>query len=551
MKSAIYKIGFLTFFLLFFSVFFFIYSLAENQSKSTYADVSIGSNFRIYSSNVTQTETFITKHPTNPDILFASANTFDLGTGFVSEGIYVSTNGGNSWNGSDTCNGSPIGLHGADPGIAIDKEGRFVLIRLGPSFLPGLYSHFSTDNGLTWSSQKTVVMNDQDRAGLASDGIPTSNFFGRSYAVWVRFAQPFPVFFSSTDDGGENWTSAAQVNNPIRRCQGGEAAIGPDGTIFLTWAGVIDTSPFTEDFVGVALSTDGGSNWNVTENAFDINGIKGILAEKANIRVNGLPRIDVDKSGGARNGWIYIVTNQKDLSPAGNDPDIILNRSTDGGQTWSAGIRVNQDALNNGKIQYFPAVHVDDAGGLNIIYYDDRNTNSDSTAVFLSRSLDGGDTWMEFEISDHRFKPVPIGGLGQGYQGDNIDLTSTNNRLWPVWMDNSTGIYQIWTVPIDISSTAIEDKEANRIPDEFRLHQNYPNPFNPNTSIKFRIPKSGFVSLAIYDITGKKIASLVNEHKLAGTHSVAWNAANHPSGVYFYTLLHAEFSATKRMLLIR
>ena len=89
----------------------------------------------------------------------------------------------------------------------------------------------------------------------------------------------------------------------------------------------------------------------------------------------------MDNTGGQRDGWIYIVTGQKDLAPAGTDPDIILNRSEDGGMTWSQGIRVNQDALNNGKTQYFPAIHIDHFGAVNILYYDDRNTSNDSAGV--------------------------------------------------------------------------------------------------------------------------------------------------------------------------
>jgi len=65
-------------------------------------------------------------------------------------------------------------------------------------------------------------------------------------------------------------------------------------------------------------------------------------------------------------------------------------------------------------------------------------------------------TGVNLEISDKNFKPLPIGGLGQGYQGDNISITSSNNKLWPVWMDNRTGTYQIWTVQIDISSVDVE-----------------------------------------------------------------------------------------------
>jgi len=396
--------------------------------------LTIGQNFRLYPSNVSQTEVFIVTHPSNPNIIFASANTIVFNPFFVSEGIYVTSNGGNSWYGSDTCKGAPINLHGGDPGITINKDGTFIITRRG--FSPGLYSHYSTNFGVTWSNQKTITNDDLERGTMTSDVHPSSPYYGRSYTAWVKFAPPFPLNLAVTNDGGISWSAPVQINNPIQRSAGGDITMGPNGKVYVCWAGVTSVSPFTEDFVGVASSTNGGTSWQVTENAFDMNGINGILTQKGNIRVNGLPNIAVDTTGGPRNGWIYIITTQKNLSPAGSDPDVILNRSTDNGLTWSTGIRVNQDPVNNGKIQYFPAVHVDKQGGLNVIFYDDRNTTSDSSGVFLARSEDGGNNWREFEISDKNFKPLPIGGLGQGYQGDNISITSSNNKLWPVWMDN-------------------------------------------------------------------------------------------------------------------
>ncbi len=528
--------------------------LNSNKIKKSnrYKHTSKVQNIRIYPSNVTQTETFIVRHPTNPDILFASANTIDLSNGFISEGIYVTTDFGNSWFGSDTCKGFPIGFHSGDPGITIDKTGRFIIIRLG--FSPGLYSHYSTDLGITWSNQKTVATNDQDRATLISDNNPLSSYYGRSYAVWIKLEPPFPAVFSYSDDGADNWSSVKQINDPGQRCQGGEISMGPNGTVNLCWAGVINTSPFTEDFIGFASSSDGGVNWIALEIAFDANGIAGVFSNKSNIRVNGLPRIDTDKSGGVRNGWIYIVTTQINLLPAGSDPDIILNRSTDGGLTWSPGIRVNQDRFNNGKYQYFPAIHVDDNGGLNIVYYDDRNTTTDSAGVFLSRSTDGGDTWNDFEVSDHNFKPEPIGGLGQGYQGDNIGLTSSKNTLWPMWMDNSTGIYQIWTSPIDLSTVGIRDNETESIA-KFELKQNYPNPFNPSTKISFQLAEAGFTTLKIYDVLGNDVAVLVNEKKTAGNYEVEFNPESSilylASGVYLYQLRAGSYVKTKKMILLK
>lgn len=517
---------------------------------------SIWKNFRIYPSNTTQSETFIVRHPLQSEILFACANTINLTTGFISEGIYVSTDAGVSWRGTDTCNGAPLTFHRGDPGIAIDKSGTFILIRLG--FIPGLYSHYSTDYGISWSAQNQIASEDQDRAALISDVVSTSEYYGRTYAFWVEFAPPFPVVFAYTDDGAKNWAKPRRINNPIQRCQGGDAAIGPDGEVYVCWAGVEAVSPFTEDFVGFASSTNGGATWSIKEKIVDINGIAGVLIQKSNIRVNGLPRIDVDKSNGPGKGNIYIVTTQINKPPAGTDPDIILYRSTDKGISWSNGIRVNQDTLNNGKIQYFPAIHIDNSGGINIIYYDDRNTTSDSTGVFLARSIDGGDSWSEYQISDHNFKPQPIGGLGQGYQGDNISLTSSGNTLIPVWMDNSTGIYQIWTCRINFMELNVHN-ENNNIVKDFYLFQNYPNPFNGSTNISFKLNENGFVTVKVFDIKGELISFMNKGFMYKGLHTVCINLNNFPSGAYYYQInLHPETENniiyhrdTKKMLYIK
>ena len=526
-------------------------SKGSKSSNNNDNSLGLGINFRLHPSGVSQSETFITRHPSNPNILFASANTLSSAGGlFISEGIYVSTDAGANWFGSDTCNGTPINFHGGDPGIAIDKNGTFVLTRLGRSPFQGLYSHYSTNNGISWSGQTTISTDLLERATTQADGDASSSFYGRTYTAWVRFSPPYPISFSYTDHGGQNWSTPAQVNNPPQRCAGGEIALGTGGRVNLTWAGVQPISPFTEVHAGYAFSTNGGQNWNVTENAFAMNGIQGFLPQKNNIRVNGQPRIDVDATGGPRDGWVYIVTTQKNLAPAGTDPDIILNRSTNGGQSWLPAVRVNQDPLNDGKIQFFPAVHVDNNGGVNIIYYDDRNTTSDSSGVFLSRSTDGGATWKDYQISNHNFKPAPVSGGGQGYQGDNIGLTSLGTILWAVWMDNSVNnLYQIWGSPIDLNSISVQNNNSS-IPGVFELKQNYPNPFNPSTKIAYDLKKSGHVSLKVYDISGKEVADLVSKNQLPGYYEVEFSTQL-SSGVYFYSIQTGEYKLTRSMVLLK
>ena len=92
---------------------------------------------------------------------------------------------------------------------------------------------------------------------------------------------------------------------------------------------------------------------------------------------------------------------------------------------------------------------------------------------------------------------------------------------------------------------------GNQIPKNYELAQNYPNPFNPVTKISFALPTQGFVSLKIYDITGREIKTLVNEIKQAGYYTVNFNSSNLSSGVYFYRIQSGDFVQTKRMVILK
>jgi hypothetical protein len=489
--------------------------------------------------------------PVNPNLLFASAVTLNTASGFMSEGVYVSTDGGNTWTGSDTCKGNLIQNHGGDPAAVITPNGRFVITHIG-SIFPGLYSHFSTDHGQTWSNAATISdIQTEDKGQSSIDKDPASPYYGRLYASWVNIAFPYPVSFSYSSNEGDSWSSQKVINpNPPQRCSGGFVKTGPGGKVYVCWAAMTNTSPFTEDYIGFASSTDGGNNWTVNQNIYDVNGVSGTLPSKGNIRVNGLPQIEADETNGPRRGWLYIVTTEKNLAPAGSDHDIILHRSTDNGASWSAGIRVNQDALNNGKIQYFPNMAIDEQGAIDIIYYDDRNTTSDSAEVMLARSTDGGDSWKEMLVSDHRFKPKPIYGGSSNYQGDHVALLASGNKLYALWMDDFSGIYQVWLKTLDLNVIGINEI-ANTTPKDFILNQNYPNPFNPSTTISYSIPSAQQVSISVYDLLGREAASLVNEYKPAGTYEVSFNAKDLTSGIYFYKIKAGSFTSTRKMLLIK
>ncbi len=110
-----------------------------------------------------------------------------------------------------------------------------------------------------------------------------------------------------------------------------------------------------------------------------------------------------------------------------------------------------------------------------------------------------------------------------------------------------------WTNYDPNSTNYVTGVETNDglIPAEFKLEQNYPNPFNPSTLISYSLPKAALVSIKVYDVIGREVAEIVNEYQEAGKYILPFTANNLSSGVYFYKIKAGEFSATKKMNLIK
>jgi hypothetical protein len=125
----------------------------------------------------------------------------------------------------------------------------------------------------------------------------------------------------------------------------------------------------------------------------------------------------------------------------------------------------------------------------------------------------------------------------------NQAINDYTKRMLNLWGDPS--LIPRYDITVDVEDVKTE------IPAEFTLHQNYPNPFNPSTKIRFVIPKSSFVSLKVYNVLGKQVATLAREEKPAGNYEVEFSGTDLPSGVYFYKLQTGSFIQTKKMILLR
>jgi hypothetical protein len=107
-----------------------------------------------------------------------------------------------------------------------------------------------------------------------------------------------------------------------------------------------------------------------------------------------------------------------------------------------------------------------------------------------------------------------------------------------VWADFNFGV-------------GIEADPSSDVPREFALHQNYPNPFNPATTIRFDVPQEAHVVLAVYNVLGQRVVTLVDERMSPSSYTAQFDAGRLSSGVYFYSLQAGSFRASREMMLVK
>jgi len=185
----------------------------------------------------------------------------------------------------------------------------------------------------------------------------------------------------------------------------------------------------------------------------------------------------------------------------------------------------------------------------------DKNGNPVSNTVPGSRFMFPGDPEtgqgiIETELRDKRsllvFGPVdvPVGDTVEVTYAVTIAQGNSNLNSVTVLKQQADSIRSFFlSTPRDPSSV--------KQPTEYALMQNYPNPFNPTTIIRYQLPTASVVQLEVFDVLGKKVASLVNSKQAAGDYSVLFDASSLSSGVYFYRLQASQFVQTKKMLLVK
>jgi hypothetical protein len=172
-------------------------------------------------------------------------------------------------------------------------------------------------------------------------------------------------------------------------------------------------------------------------------------------------------------------------------------------------------------------------GGWNLVPH--QSVNRDTFYFKIPASAIGTTVQYYFAAQDIALPTPKMVTLPAGGTGVNPPGSSTSPTTFFQFVVGTTSITTI----------------GNDVPKEFKLFNNYPNPFNPTTDIKYDLPKSGVVSLKIYDINGRLVKELVNQMQIAGSYTARFEASNLSSGIYFYQLTAGEFKAQNKMLLVK
>ncbi len=443
---------------------------------------------------------------TNPARMMAASN--------ISH-VFHSLDTGKTWTRMMN-NTSEYGLNG-DPVLIADTVGSFYYFHLSgnQNWLDRIVCQRMDTLETDWAIETYMGLNapkDQDKEWGTVDRANNN-----IYVTWTEFDQygsssdshKSRIMFSRSTDRGESWSVAMQINEVEGNCidddettEGAVPCVGPNGEVYVSWAGP----------AGLVFdrSTDQGETWLEEDIfidsmpggwAYDIPGI---------FRANGLPVTKCDTSGGDFHGNIYV--NWTDQRNGEDDTDVWIAKSTDGGDTWSEPIRVNDDAA--GRHQFFTWMDVDQVTGkLYVVFYDRRNTTGNATDVYMAISEDGGETFENIQINQTPFIPQE-----NVFFGDYNNIVAYNGIVRPIWtrLDNTS---------LSIHTAIINYEAPNSIESEDKFTQNslqiYPNPIDDYALASFKIKKPSLISLGIYNLQGVRQLSIKNNIMYpAGKHIV-------------------------------
>jgi len=386
--------------------------------------------------------------------------------------------------------------------LAADKDGTVFAGGYGQ----GMYK--SVDNGATW-----------DSSGLAGYWIKDMDINSNGDIFIVGLGDTYGSGILRSTDHGDTWTRVFGFDDNW----GGFNCvhIADDGSI---WTGM----NYSPQHNGIYRSSDNGASWDSvfsdTENFYTITTKPG-----GKIFAGSFDKSYRSLDGGKT--WDYYETTDDNPEQFNEIVDMEVNKA---GQIFLAtagfGIYISADDGES-----WTQVRGAGADYSDLLITADQDIYAATRGYWVYRSTDNGENWSL----------INSGLTNDGEYGKYILSLCVNSDGYIFAGSDGAGVFR----SVDMVSDIVE---ASINPLEFRLEQNYPNPFNPVTTINFQLALAGNVQIAVYNLLGQKVKTLISGKLSAGAHQVTFDASEYSSGVYFYKLTTDNgYVQTRKMVLLK
>ncbi len=418
--------------------------------------------------------------PTNSNLMaigWRQFNTTNDPNAFRQGGIAYTTNGGLNWTFPGVVE---PGTFRSDPVLATDANGVFYYLGISntSTFACDLFK--STNGGAAWQRIGGALGGDKEWMAIDTTSGPGR---GNIYEVWSPVANVYGnntnILFTRSTDSGATWMPALGLPHaPLW----GTIAIGPNGEVYL-FGTAYDIVPFWINRSSNATNKLVTPTIDVST-VVDLGGPPQVGVPEINpVGLLGQAWVAVDTGTGPRRGYVYV------LSSVTNDPGNIVNvmfaRSTDGGQTWSAPVRINDDSATQGAAHWFGTLSVAPNGRLDACWYDTRNSpDNSSSELYYSWSDDGGLTWVANRALSPPFNQL-VGFPSQEKIGDYIGMVSLNEGAciaYSATFNNEEDIYFV-RAEFPIVASIAEVGGVARISWNSTLGVNYCVQMNPDLTL--------------------------------------------------------------------
>lgn len=405
--------------------------------------------------------------PTNPSFMAIGWRQFDtITSNFRQAGNAFSQDGGQTWTFPGVLD---PGQFRSDPVLGADADGIFYYSSL--SSLSSIEVFRSFDGGATWGMPVPAFGGDKQWITVDRTG---GTGRGNLYQIWnIQFSCCGQTDFTRSTDNGLSFEGPFQVGPPSMKW--GTMDVDPDGRLFLAGSTLNQASHL------VSRSSD-AQDPSVTPSydfvrSIDLGGVTSFSAGPNPAGLLGQVWVKIDPSSGPSRGNVYVLAS---VDPPGPDPlDVMFIRSTDGGDTWSTPVRVNDDAADTLAWQWFGTMSVAPNGRIDVVWNDTRNSGvSNQSETFYAFSMDAGSTWSQGVPITPMFDSH-VGWPQQNKLGDYYDMISDADGANLAYAATFNGEQDVYFIRIeadcndngisdseDIIAGTSEDCDGNGIPDE-------------------------------------------------------------------------------------